>query len=366
MKITFQQAALLRELQLLSSVVDRKATIPILAGVKLTALSTGELSCLATNLETALHSRTSATVSASGSVVAPLDVLTGLLQRFPPGECAFEMVNGLRAILSVNGSSAKIAMFAVEDFPQVPVTAGSAARVPASVLIELIARTRHAMGETSYYPAGAYCSIGDGRIRLAATDSYRIAVASSPLTSPGEAAAFGLSDRAWDAIAKMLHDETDDAPIAIAANEDRASVSTGLRTFTARVFDKKFPSYERLIPKEFAVTLAMDAEPVRAILRRHLVLTTLESSKVKWAFSQGSLVLTSDTVKGSCEDAVPATSTLATAAPFWLNPRYALDTVEALKAERIEVSLSKDGRTTIWHPLTAPDRMTAMISVMKG
>lgn len=361
MKLTIEQGAFLRELELLAAITDRRVTIPILAAVDLAAEG-GEVRCAATNLDDALTVRCPAVVAGAGRSLVTLDTLTGLLQRFPSGECAVEDVKGAVSI-QANGSRAQLSTWPADDYPLIPAPAEAAGSLRASEVLALIGHVRHAMGASSYYPAGAHCAIDAGTVRLAATDSYRVAVASRSMDAT-VSLSFGLSDRSWNALAKMLKADAADARVSIAAHENFVWWMTPTRTLACRRFDKDFPQYERVLPKEFAFTVTIQVEPLRAALRRHLVLATQERTRTDFAVSKGHLSLSSETSRGAAEDDVPVEGE-AGGPSFILNPRFALDALDALDADHVEWSLSKDGRAVRCRPADAPDAVTTMISTMR-
>lgn len=365
MNIAISQSALVRELGLLSVVIDRKVTIPILAGVKMTADESGELHCVATNVDNALTVRFQAdAVARHGSSILPLDTLLGLAQRFPAGSCTLDATKAA-GTLSANGSSARLPLFDAADYPTIPAPSERAASVSSSVLLDLIARVRYAMGESTYYPAGAHCAVTVDAVALAATDSYQIAIAKGAADSVREPLAFSIGDRAWDALVKVLKHEDDDTLVAIAAAEGKVWFSTPTRTLGCRQFDKVFPQVERVIPTTFTWTVTVPTAPLRDALRRHLVVATVEGRRAVFTVTGGALTLKTETVSGTAEDAIALTDAPDTSAPFALNVQFLLNAVEAVNTAAMTLSWSDGIRSVVCHPADAPDRLTATIATMR-
>lgn len=365
MNVTFQRAEFLRELRLLSVVVDRKATIPILAGTRLEALSSGDLACVTTNLEISLSARFALeTVTRQGVAVVPIETLMGLTQRFPAGACVLD-ATAVSAKLSSNGSSAKLPTWAAEDFPAIAAPTAPLVSVPVTAMLRLIASARHAMGHSAHYPPGGHCDINDGQMRLAATDGHRIASASCGIGDSPASAQFGISDRAWDALAKVLSEEPGTAKVAIARNENVVWFSTEMHTLAVRVFDRAFPKFERVIPKEMAFAVSVNASVLSAALSRHLVLTSIDNCKVTIRFEKDRMVIASQTPRGGAEDVVAAEQAPDKADDVGINPRYLVAALEALSADRINFAVSTNGSVVVCRDVAAPDRMMALISTMR-
>jgi len=73
MELVLRKADLLRELQLLQGIVDRKITIPVLANVLIEA-DGSEIRLVATDLEVGLRSRCDASVARGGVVTIDVNI----------------------------------------------------------------------------------------------------------------------------------------------------------------------------------------------------------------------------------------------------------------------------------------------------
>ncbi len=182
MKLTIERAALLRALNHVQSVVERRNTIPILANVLIEARD-GMLSLNATDMDISIVERTAAEVATPGSITAPAHTLYDIVRKLPDGaQVDLDATGeGDRLILSSGRSRFTLQTLPTEDFP---VMAGGdmphSFDLDAGALRTLIDRTRFAISteETRYYLNGIYLhsvTEDEPKLRAVATDGHRLA-----------------------------------------------------------------------------------------------------------------------------------------------------------------------------------------------
>jgi len=93
MELVLRKADLLRELQLLQGIVERKITIPMLANVRIEA-DGGEIRMVATDLEVGLRSRCDASVARGGVVTIPAKKLFEIVKNLPETDIRIEEDKG--------------------------------------------------------------------------------------------------------------------------------------------------------------------------------------------------------------------------------------------------------------------------------
>jgi len=84
MKITIERGALLKSLNHVQSVVERRNTIPILSNVLLRAKD-GQLSLTATDLDIEVVEAIDADVAQAGGTTAPAHTLYDIVRKLPDG-----------------------------------------------------------------------------------------------------------------------------------------------------------------------------------------------------------------------------------------------------------------------------------------
>ena len=160
MKLTIERAALLKALNHVQSVVERRNTIPILSNVKIEGKG-GKVSLNATDMDLDIVEAVGAEVSAPGATTAPAHTLYEIVRKLPEGSQVELDVAGKEGQLTLRSGRSKFALpvLPVEDFPVM-----SGGDLPYSFTVSgddlkaLIDRTRFAISseETRYYLNGIY------------------------------------------------------------------------------------------------------------------------------------------------------------------------------------------------------------------
>src|SRR5713101_431167 len=159
MELVARKNDLLRELQLFQGIVERKNTIPILANVLMDAKG-DQVSFLATDLEVALRSKCSATVTKPGALTLPAKKLFEIVKSLPETDIRISADKG-GVKVAADRFDSRMQTLPREDFPTLPEggVGGAAPRatLPRAAIKEMVAKTQFAItGEdTRYFLNGA-------------------------------------------------------------------------------------------------------------------------------------------------------------------------------------------------------------------
>jgi DNA polymerase-3 subunit beta len=116
MQFTVKKSDLLRELQLVQGVVEKKATIPILSNLLLRATREG-LEIVATDMELGIKSACDAAVDAPGAVTIHARKLHDIVRALPDAEIRVSMQKGQRIQIQCAKADFKIAGQGIEEYP---------------------------------------------------------------------------------------------------------------------------------------------------------------------------------------------------------------------------------------------------------
>jgi len=116
MKFTVERADLLRELQLVQGIVEKKATIPILSNVLLKATREG-LEIVATDMELGMKSACEAKVEAAGAITIHARKLHDIVRALPDSTILFSLQTGNRIQIKCANAEFRVAGQPTEDFP---------------------------------------------------------------------------------------------------------------------------------------------------------------------------------------------------------------------------------------------------------
>jgi DNA polymerase-3 subunit beta len=354
MKLTIERAALLRSLNHVQSVVERRSTIPILANVLIRA-DGSRLSLTATDMDMEIVESVDAEVEAEGAVTAPAHILYDIVRKLPEGSQIEIQATGDSGQLSLRAGRSRFQLntLPVEDFPvmsggEMPTRFSLAAKD----LCLLIDRTRFAisMEETRYYLNGIFFHAtrdnGVQVLRAVATDGHRLARVEMALPSGAETLPNVIMPRKTVTELRKLIDEAgEDVELWLSDTKVRFAVANVV--LTSKLIDGTFPDYERVIPVGNDKVMEVDAKSLAQAVDRVSTISTEKSRAVKLAVDDGTLTLSATNAEQGRASEEIEVSYGAGALEIGFNSRYLLDITQQIDGDAARFSMADAASPTI-------------------
>lgn len=299
MKITIERNALLKSLNHVQSVVERRNTIPILSNVRLVA-GDGALELTATDLDIQIVETTAVQVDQPGATTLPAHLLYDIVRKLADGaqaELTKDEGEG-QFTLHSGRSHFELQSRPAADFPDL--AAGEMTHgfsLDANDLKKLIEKTRFAISteETRYYLNGIYlheAETGNGPVlRGVATDGHRLARVDLPLP-PGASGMPGIiiPRKTVLELHKLLEDP--DGQVEISLSDAKIRFIINGTVLTSKLIDGTFPDYERVIPSDNKRELELDGAIFTRAVDRVSTVSSEKGRAVKLSLSSDKLILT--------------------------------------------------------------------------
>lgn len=202
--------------------------------------------------------------------------------------------------------------------------------------------------------SGVFFSRTARGLRLAATDSYRLAIRDVENVDV-EVAEGGVlvPARALGEVQRLALERSGEDPsatVTVGFGELDASFEVGGVRLVTRLLKGSFPDYERLVPKSFAVEVSVAKDAIVSALRRVRVVARDSkdfATPVRVRVEDGVVELSVVTAEsGRVNEDLDA---LVSGGPLSIafNPSYLLDGVEAVHAERVRVRVVDTGKPAL-------------------
>lgn len=354
MKLVINRGELLRGLGHVTSVVERRTTIPILSNVSLTAAEDG-LHLKATDLEREVIEQTPADVSQPGATTVPAHILYDIARKLPDGAEVEIRRDAEKERLTLTSGHSRFALqtLAAEDFPDLsPGDLSHRFEIGAGDLKRLIDKTRFAISteETRYYLNGIYLHTatqgGQPTLRAVATDGHRLAQAELALPSGADGMpGIILPRKTVNELHRLI--ESSDAAVSVGVSASKARFEIGSVTLTTKLIDGTFPDYARVIPKANDKTLKVrNAEFVSAVDR----VSTIASERgkaVKLNLDSDKLVLSVNNPEGGSATEELGADYSAEPLEIGFNAKYLLDIASQIESETTRFLLADAGSPTM-------------------
>jgi DNA polymerase-3 subunit beta len=297
---------LLKALQRVQSIVDRKNTIPILSHLLIEATG-DELIFSATDLEVGIRSVYTSNISKPGKVAVPARSLYEIVKELPVNSVVrFKVFDNFWIELTSGKSLFKLVGQDSDEFPQLPAVGKEKAfSIPGKKLSTMIEHTVFAVSsdQSRYDLSGVFLEqVKDKNkvnLRMVATDGHRLSLVDQEVE--------GLKDVNINegvilprkGLLELKRILVDDGNMYCAFLENNIVFWNGNKQtmLFMRLLDGEFPDYTPVIPKANEKKIIVKREDLLNSLKRISVLSAEHSRSVRFKFEKGKLQLSSSNPK---------------------------------------------------------------------
>jgi len=290
MKFTAAREALLKPLQAVIGVVERRQTMPILSNVLL-VVKDGSLSVTATDLEVELVAQADVDTESGGEITVSGRKLLDICRALPDGTEVTVSVSGEKLNIRGGRSRFNLATLPAAEFPVVEdIKAGQKITVSQEALGRLIEKTHFSMAQQDvrYYLNGMLLETGKGRLKAVATDGHRLALCQAEIDGGVDEQQVIVPRKGVLELQRLLSGDGD-LNIELGTNHIRIQLD-GIR-FTSKLIDGRFPEYERVIPKESSNELTADRGAFKGALQRTAILSNEKYRGIRLVIRDSGVVL---------------------------------------------------------------------------
>lgn len=258
MKFIVSSSYLLKQLQVLGSVINSNNTLPILDNF-LFELNNNLLTVAASDLETTMSATIDIDSTSTGSVAVPAKLLLEILKTFPEQPLTFTVEENNTIEISSNSGKYALAYAPGEEFPKsIQLEDPSVTLVPADVLATAVSKTIFAAGNDDLRPvmSGVFFQFSPEGLIFVATDAHKLVKYARADVKASQVADFIMPKKPLTILKNIL--STSNAEIKIEYNDSNATFSFDNYVLMCRLIDGKYPNYEAVIPKENPNKLLID------------------------------------------------------------------------------------------------------------
>lgn len=291
MKFSAAREVLLKPLQAVIGVVERRQTMPILSNVLLIAQD-GQLSVTATDLEVELVAQAEVAVENGGEITVSGRKLLDICKALPEGSDIHISLSGEKLSVRAGRSKFNLATLPAAEFPVVEdIKAGQTILVSQEALGHLIEKTHFSMAQQDvrYYLNGMLLETSGQHLRAVATDGHRLALCQVELDGADLEEQQVIVPRKGVLELQRLMSGEGDLNIELGSNHIRIQLE-GIR-FTSKLIDGKFPEYDRVIPKESVNELKANRSDFRDALQRTAILSNEKYRGIRLVIRDSGVIL---------------------------------------------------------------------------
>lgn len=346
MRFSIQRETLLKRLQQVVGVVERRQTLPVLANLLIVVDGDG-VTLTGTDLEVEMCARTPADDLDPGEITVPARKLFDICRALPDG-CKIKMErNGERVVVNAGRSRFTLATLPATEFPTIDaIETVERVALPEAALKELMDRTAFAMAhqDVRYYLNGMLLDLRESSLRCVATDGHRLALAEAKLdakvTTPRQVI---VPRKGINELQGLFEGGESTIELEFARNHMRVRREGVI--FTSKLIDGRFPDYEAVIPIGADKEVRVQRDEMRAALQRAAILSNEKYRGVKLEVSPNKMrIMAHNPEQEEAIEEIEARTGVAELS-VGFNVNYLLDALGAIQSEEVLLCL-RDGQSS--------------------
>lgn len=363
MHFVISREAFLKPLQLVSGVVERRQTLPVLSNVLL-VLKDSELSLTGTDLEVELVGRVTVDKAhKSGEVTVPARKLLDICKSLADDAAIELSLADNKVTLKSGRSRFTLTTLPASEFPAVDEEPDTFSITMAqSKLRDLLDSTSFAMAQQDvrYYLNGMLFEVAGDYLRVVATDGHRLAMETMSMDNPiSESQQLILPRKGIMEMTRLLTDDSGEISLTFGQNHIRATVPAF--TFTSKLVDGKFPDYNRVLPKGGNKTLIGDCQELRQAFSRASILSNEKYRGVRVLLSNGELKILANNPEQEEAEEIVSVDYEGDSLEIGFNVSYLIDVLSTLSSKKARITLSDPNSSAL---LEADEGSDAVYVVM--
>ncbi|MAM69965.1 MAG: DNA polymerase III subunit beta [Gammaproteobacteria bacterium] len=342
MQFQISRETLIKPLQLVTGVVERRQTLPVLSNVLL-VLEGQQLSMTGTDLEVELVGRVEVESGAeSGEVTVPARKLMDICKSLPDdAEMKFALDDN-KLVIRSGRSRFTLSTLPPSDFPSVDGSAESLEfKVAQERLKQMLDSTSFAMAQQDvrYYLNGMLFEVSPNYLRVVASDGHRLAMDTEDMKTPAASDMQVIVPRKGILeLARLLGEGTEDVSITIGSNHIRAT--TANFTFTSKLVDGKFPDLERILPKGGDKKLIADRDQLRQSLNRTAILSNEKFRGIRLMLNKDEIKILANNPEQEEAEEIVQVEYDGAAFEIGFNVSYLVDVLSVLDTDTVQLIMS--------------------------
>lgn len=363
MKFEIQREQLLKPLQSLIGVVEKRHTMAILGNVLVEVKGTS-LKMTATDLEIELVATlTLDAAGTDGKFTIPARKLVDICRSLPDSAMlTFKVDDSNRPMITSGRSRFSLSSLPPESFPSIDGHVGDThIRLPQQDLLALLRKTYFSMAhqDVRYFLNGMLLEVSPEILRVVATDGHRLAMSTHKTDLPDiKPMQVIIPRKAVIELMRLLEETEEPVNLTLGDNHIRAELPN--YTFTSKLIDGRYPDYNRVIPSEGENVMKANGGDLKHALSRAAILSNEQYRGVRLKFMQDALHLSANNPEQEEAQDEVEVNYKGEDIEIGFNVSYLLDVLSTLN-ENVKVSLMSENSSAL---IRDEDDQSALYVVM--
>ena len=345
MQFVVKRDNLLKSLNFVQGVVEKKNTLPILSNVLL-QLKDNKLSIIATDLDIIFYDEISEVkILKEGSTTTSAAILYDILRKISSNsDLNFELKSENKLSLKSENADFNLLCLPTDNFPTfADEFEGEEISLNNSRFLKLLNKTKISISndDTRHYLNGIFLQLTEANWRNfltgVATDSHRLSSSSLEVASISNFNALILPRKTVFQLCSLLAETGDQ--LTIQTSDNKIKFTLGNIKLISKVIDGKFPDYKKVVPTTNDKTLVLSSKDFIASIERVASVSLDRKEGVKLTINKENIQLSVNSANsGEGNEKIKAEFSSETL-NISFNSKYLIDIVSEIEDRNLKMNL---------------------------
>ena len=345
MQFVVKRDLLLKSLNFVQGVVEKKTTLPILSNVLL-QLNNNKLSIVATDLDIVFYDEINdVKILKEGSTTTSAATLYDILKKLPSNsELNFDLKTENKLSLKSDNSDFNLLCLPTDNFPTfADEFTGQKIFLNNNKFLKLLNKTKIVISndDTRHYLNGIFLHLTEahGRCFLTgvATDSHRLSSSSVEIENTDDFSSLILPRKTIFQLCSLLTDVSE--KLYMQTSENKIKFSMGNIKLISKVIDGKFPDYKKVVPSNNEKYLVLPAKDFINSIERVTSVSLDRKEGVKLAVNKDNIQLSVNSANSGEGNEIIKADFNSESINISFNSKYLIDIVSEIEDKNLKMNL---------------------------
>ena len=352
MQFVVKRDILLKSLNFVQGVVEKKNTLPILSNVLL-LLKDNKLCIVATDLDIIFYDEIKdVKIINEGSTTTSAAILYDILRKISSNsELSFDLKSKNKLSLKSENSDFNLLCLPTDNFPTFAHEfEGKEISLNSNRLLKLLNKTRISISndDTRHYLNGVFLHLTEahGRIFLTgvATDSHRLSSSSLEIENTDDFTSLILPRKTVFQLCNLLSETSDE--LKMQTSENKIKFTLGNVKLISKVIDGKFPDYKKVVPSGNDKSLVLSSKDFINSIERVASVSLDRKEGVKLEINKDNVQLSVNSANSGDGNEKIAAEFSSGNLNISFNSKYLIDIASAIEDKNLKMNL-KDSTSPV-------------------
>ena len=345
MQFIVNRDILLKSLNFVQGVVEKKNTLPILSNVLL-QLKDNKLIIVATDLDIIFYDEISEVkIQKEGSTTTSAAILYDILRKISSNsEIKFNLKTENKLSLNSENSDFNLLCLPTDNFPTfADEFEGSEIEINKSNFLKLLNKTKIAISndDTRHYLNGIYLHLTEGHGRNfltgVATDSHRLSSSSVEVEKIENFTSFILPRKTVFQLCTLLAETN--TKLLMQSSENKVKFILGNTKLVSKVIDGKFPDYKKVVPTDNDKSLIVSSKDFINSIERVTSVSIDRKEGVKLVINKENVQLSVNSANSGEGNEVIKANFNSSNLNISFNSKYLVDIASEIEDKNLKMNL---------------------------